>query len=219
MYVCCPVCSRGATVSKFFVLVINVHIIIGLCIQSNVTIHLIKLQFTVIFDGACNWAATMRKHIFWHMCWTKIQIRMHSLIRGIVVAWRNFASLGIQNAPSEDSDQTVRWLSWIFVGRQKVHFLYCDMWAWWSISTETSAYRWFTRIKLNKQSKNNNNNNKKNKKKNKKKKKKKQSIYPLRSGNTNWQVLTYIQHSDLLYWRCCSVVCRYQLVRTWHKSV
>ena len=34
-------------------------------------------------------------------------------------AWRNFASLAIQNAPSEESDQTARMrrLIWIFAGR------------------------------------------------------------------------------------------------------
>ena len=53
------------------------------------------------------------------------------LFGSLLSAWRNFASLAIQNAPSEDSDQTARMcrLIWIFAGRTcpKVRFLtFCD---------------------------------------------------------------------------------------------
>ena len=72
----------------------------------------------------------VRKRTFLHMRPTKTPISLR--IRAVwsessLTAWRNFASLGIQNAPSEDSDQTVRMrrLIWIFAGRtcMKVRFL------------------------------------------------------------------------------------------------
>ena len=42
-----------------------------------------------------------------------------SLLASSLSAWSNFASLTVQNAPSEDSDETVRMLKliWIFAGR------------------------------------------------------------------------------------------------------
>ena len=53
---------------------------------------------------------------------TQIRLRTRAVrlyIESPLSAWRNFASLAIQNAPSEDSDQTVRMcrLIWIFAGR------------------------------------------------------------------------------------------------------
>ena len=72
----------------------------------------------------------MRIRTFWHVRPTQTQIRLR--IRAVwsessLSAWRNFASLAIQNAPSEDSDQTawMRRLIWIFARRTcpKVHFL------------------------------------------------------------------------------------------------
>ena len=59
---------------------------------------------------------------------TQISLRIHGIrLKYSLSAWRNFASLAIQNAPSEDSDQTahLRSLIWIFAGRtcQKVRFL------------------------------------------------------------------------------------------------
>ena len=64
----------------------------------------------------------MTKRAFWHVRRTKTQISLR--IRTVrsessLSAWRNLASLAIQNAPSEDSDQTARMrrLIWIFAGR------------------------------------------------------------------------------------------------------
>ena len=63
-----------------------------------------------------------RKCTFWHVHPTKTQIRLR--IRAVwsessLSAWRKIASLAIQNAPSDDSDQTVRMrrLIWIFAGQ------------------------------------------------------------------------------------------------------
>ena len=58
-------------------------------------------------------------------------------------AWRNFASLVIQNAPSEDSDQTA-WiirLIWIFaeLAYLKVHFLTLQLNYSWSSSQLSSC--------------------------------------------------------------------------------
>ena len=72
----------------------------------------------------------VRKRTFWHVRPTKTQISLR--IRAVwsqstLLAWRNFASLAIQNALSEDSDQTARMrrLIWIFAGHTcpKVRFL------------------------------------------------------------------------------------------------
>ena len=71
----------------------------------------------------------VRKCTFWHVCPTKTQISLRIravLLESSLSAWRNIASLAIQNAPSEDSDQTARMRSliWIFAGRtcSKVQF-------------------------------------------------------------------------------------------------
>ena len=56
---------------------------------------------------------------------TKFNLR--SLVRVFAVRMKNFASFAIQNAPSENSDQTARMrrLVWIFAGRTwpEVRFL------------------------------------------------------------------------------------------------
>ena len=66
-------------------------------------------------------SSNVRKRTFWHVCPVKTQISLR--IRGgtsesSFSTWKNFASLAIQNVPSEDSDQTVRMsrLIWIFAG-------------------------------------------------------------------------------------------------------
>ena len=72
----------------------------------------------------------MRKRTFWHVRPTKAQINLCNRTvwsESPLSAWRKFASLAIQNAHSEDSDQTARMhrLIWIFSGctYPKVHFL------------------------------------------------------------------------------------------------
>ena len=71
-----------------------------------------------------------RKRIFWHVCptMTQISLRIRAVwLESSLSAWRHFASLTIQNATSEDSDQTARMrrLIWIFAGRTcpEVRFL------------------------------------------------------------------------------------------------
>ena len=64
----------------------------------------------------------VRKRTFWHVrpMKTQISLRIHAVwLESSLSAWRNFASLAIQNAPREDSDQTARMrrLIWIFAGR------------------------------------------------------------------------------------------------------
>ena len=52
-----------------------------------------------------------RKRTFWHVCPTKTQISLRIRTvwsESLLWAWRNIASLAIQNTPREDSDQTVR---------------------------------------------------------------------------------------------------------------
>ena len=74
----------------------------------------------------------VRKRTFGHVPSTKTQISLR--IRAVwsessLSAWSNFASLAIQNAPSEDSDQTaqMRSLIWIFAGRicREILFVRC----------------------------------------------------------------------------------------------
>ena len=88
------------------------------------------------FDFNCIWAATWDiKCTFWHVrsMKTQISLRMRTTWSEFSLsAWRNVASLAIQNAPGEDSDQTAR--IWIFAGRtclkkhfatlRLIHFLY-----------------------------------------------------------------------------------------------
>ena len=72
----------------------------------------------------------VRKHTFWHVRITMTQISLRISViwsDSSMSAWRNFAPLSIQNAPNEDSDQTARMRSliWIFAGHtcRKLHFL------------------------------------------------------------------------------------------------
>ena len=72
----------------------------------------------------------VRQRIFWHVrpMRTQISLCIHAVwSESSLSAWRDFASLAIQNAPNEDSDQTARKrrLIWIFAWRTcpKVRFL------------------------------------------------------------------------------------------------
>ena len=63
----------------------------------------------------------VRKCTFWYMLPTKTQISLRNRtawLESSSSTWRKFASLAIQNAPSEDSDQPARMrrLIWIFAG-------------------------------------------------------------------------------------------------------
>ena len=85
--------------------------------------------YEVFEYGRRQWAST----IFWHVrpTSTQISLRMRAVwSESSLSAWRNFASLAIQNASSDDSDQTARMRSLIciFAGRicPKVSFL--KMW-------------------------------------------------------------------------------------------
>ena len=78
----------------------------------------------------CSMGRNVRKHTFLHVRPTKTQISLRirsAWSESSLSVWRNFASLVIQNAPSEDTDQTARMrrLIWIFSGRiyPKVSFL------------------------------------------------------------------------------------------------
>ena len=59
------------------------------------TFVIVTIQKQKIEKYKSRWAAT----------WENIPSDMCSLI-SLLLAWRNFASLAIQNVPSEDSDQT-----------------------------------------------------------------------------------------------------------------
>ena len=97
---------------------------------------------------------SMKKRTFWYEHPTKIQISLP--IRTVwsessFSAGRNFISLSIQNAPSENSDQTARMRSliWIFAGRtcpklrSLTHWLICKLirssFAW---SIKIRSFQW-----------------------------------------------------------------------------
>ena len=72
----------------------------------------------------------VRKHTVWHVFPTKTQISMciHTIwLESSLSTWRNFASLAIQNVPSEDSDQSARMCRLIWTLAEhiclKLHFL------------------------------------------------------------------------------------------------
>ena len=78
----------------------------------------------------CNLSRNGRKRPFLQVRQTKIQINLRSCAvwsESLLFAWRHFAWLPIQKAPSEDSDQTaqMRSLIWIFAWRtyKKVRYL------------------------------------------------------------------------------------------------
>ena len=77
-----------------------------------------------------NLSRNARKRTFWYVSTTKTQISLRAREVWSEYSsseWRSFASLVIQNAPREDSDQTARMRSliWIFTGHKcpKVRFL------------------------------------------------------------------------------------------------
>ena len=101
----------------------------------------------IVISGMCRavhnqFEPHVRKPTFWHVRPTKTQIslRMRTVwLEYSLSAWRNFASLAIQIAPSEDSDQTARMrrLIWIFAGRTylKVRFLTLRLiWSVWTVT-------------------------------------------------------------------------------------
>ena len=71
----------------------------------------------------------LRKRAFWHVHPTKTQISLSGSKSSLSV-WRYFASLAIQNAPSEDSDRTARTRSpiWIFAGRACPTVCFLTLW-------------------------------------------------------------------------------------------
>ena len=80
------------------------------------------MRFFAIIDRSYYMGRNMRKHTWWYVHLTKTQISLR--IRTVwsdssLSTWRNFASLAIQTAPSEDSDQSAhsRRLIRIFTGR------------------------------------------------------------------------------------------------------
>ena len=100
-------------------------------------------SYAMFYDYHYSWTACARfclsvkqgshsvtKRTFWHVHSTKNQISLRICAIWSVIVVRikkNFASLVIQNVPSEDSDQTARMRSliWIFAGLScpKVRFL------------------------------------------------------------------------------------------------
>ena len=89
----------------------------------------ICISLKILMDDDCHLLPTagdmsnnVRNHTFGHvrLMNTPISLRIRAFWSDSPLsAWRNFASLAIQNAPSEDSDQTARTrrLIWIFAGR------------------------------------------------------------------------------------------------------
>ena len=71
----------------------------------------------------------VRKYTFWHMLSSKPQISLRIgtfWLESSLSAWIHFASLAIQNAHSEDSDQTARMRSliWTFAERSDPKVLF-----------------------------------------------------------------------------------------------
>ena len=89
--------------------------------DSSVPIHL-KGPVWIIWAFMTSMRATMLENIPFYMC---AQRRLKSICtitqsdKTSLSVWKNVAGLAIQNAPSEDSDQTARMrkLIWIFAGR------------------------------------------------------------------------------------------------------
>ena len=84
----------------------------------------------IAYKNMHKWASTSENVPICHVrpTTTQISLRIHAVwLESSLSARRNFASLAIRNAPSEDSDQTARMrrLIWIFAGRThpKVRFL------------------------------------------------------------------------------------------------
>ena len=102
-------------------------------------IHISEIQDLVKWY---NFSLTVRKRTFWHMRSTKTQIslRIRAVwLESVLSTWRNFASMAIRNAPSEDSDQTAR--IWIFAGRTcpKVRFLTLQL-IWYKFNPNWKKY-------------------------------------------------------------------------------
>ena len=89
-------------------------------IQTTLIQSLISLAACKLSDHLNR---NMRKLTFWYVRPRKTQIYLRiRAFWSVLFAWRNLASLAIQNAPSKDSDQSARMrrLIWIFAGRAHV---------------------------------------------------------------------------------------------------
>ena len=121
-----------------------------------------------------------QKCTYWHARPTKTQVSLRlraGWSESSLSACRNFASLAIQNAPSEDSDQTARMrrLIWIFVGCTFRKYTFwrcgsidwvsfefnrlhetgeqyvepCFLFCWIANKRKQKAYEFFTKYKIN----------------------------------------------------------------------
>ena len=102
-------------------------VILALSTSSAASL-ILEVQIILQTNGIMN--RNVRNRTYWPVRPTKSQISLR--IRAVwsessPSAWSNFTILAIQNAPSEDSDQTaqMRRLIWIFAGRTcpKIRFL------------------------------------------------------------------------------------------------
>ena len=86
-------------------------------IQTN-TWHFPITAFVILY---LHFNSNLRKRTFWHVRQKKTQITLRmraAWSESSLSAWRNFVTSAIVKAPSEDSDQTARMRSliWIFAG-------------------------------------------------------------------------------------------------------
>ena len=87
----------------------------------------------------------------------KISLRIHAdWSESTLSAWRHCASLTIQNAPSEDSDQTAqRGLIWIFAGRMSKGIGYMFLYIYKKNKNKKKKQQAFVGVNKNKITNNN----------------------------------------------------------------
>ena len=104
--------------------IVNCFICSRLCVlvlqksQTRSYITVLQICWVVWWTLTCcsnKMCRNVKKGTFWYVLPTKTQIRLR--IRAVwlessLSAWKNFASLAIQNAPSKESDQTAGIFTW-----------------------------------------------------------------------------------------------------------
>ena len=98
------------------------------------------LNFFLQACGLCIWAAA-RENVpldFWAQQWLKSACKSMQSEQSSLSTWRNFASLNIQNLPSEDSEQTARMCSLIRIfAEQHLTVLFLTSQLWSGFKSET----------------------------------------------------------------------------------
>ena len=108
----------------------------------NSRIHKCELKYLSYLQHWNNMCRNGRNCPLWRVRLAKIQISLRiraAWSESYLSAWKNFASIAVQNASSEDSDLTaqMRSLIWIFAERKGRGFVFgrCDPYSlfWWRL--------------------------------------------------------------------------------------